>query len=125
MRGCFAGKNRMFLLLIVVSFSNVINAQKLAVKTNVLSDLTLSPNVGIELIVGNHISIDLNATYRGWDFPMDGMQFGVIKPQIRYWHHRPQTRSFFALDLLYMENKIVWNDKRYKGHGFGAGISYG
>ena len=56
---------------------------------------------------------------------MGGMRVGVMKPQLRYWRHRPKKRVFVALDLLYRVNNIVLNYKRYKGHGFGASISYG
>ena len=93
-------------LLIGIAPLHFSNAQKLAIKSNVLSDLTLSPNLGLELVANSKLSFGLNYTFRPSDFPLDQMSFTVINPHMKYWSQRPLCRFLIVLDVLYLDNAI-------------------
>lgn len=101
-----------------------LKAQKLALNTNALGWATLSPNIGAEVIVGSHISVNGHVTvhpsYKG-----NQLRFAVVQPELRYWFGRPCARHFIGITGFYMDNDIVWKNTRYKGDGFAAGTTYG
>ena len=112
-------------LLLLIFSSQTVFGQKFTFSTNVLSWATLSPNIGVEAILSSHVSLDLNLTVHPFDYKSDPMQFVVVQPEVRYWLGRPQARHFFGLNAFYVDKNFTLNDDRYKGHGFGAGVSYG
>ncbi len=116
---------RVSCLLFLLGFSQAVSAQKLAFSTNVLSWATLSPNLGIEAILSSHVSLDLHLTYRPFDYKSDPMRVTIVQPEVRYWLGRPQARHFLGLNAFYVDNNVTWKSDRFKGHGFGAGVSYG
>lgn len=100
-------------------------AQKLSVKTNVLTWATLSPNLGAEVILNSHISINGHLTYHPFNIKENPFRLLIVQPEIRYWVARPCSRHFVGLTTFYMDNDLVWKDIHYKGNGVAGGLSYG
>ena len=85
-------------LLLAVAFPREAKAQRLAVKTNVLSWAALTPDIGLELVVGNRTSIAVSAfgTYAPLkNYPI---KLVAIQPEFRYWFNgRPLTREYIGV----------------------------
>ena len=62
-------KRKILFLMIALSVSLHfrLNAQEVAIKTNVLSDAFLNVNAGIEVSVAPRWSIDLSGDFNGWN----------------------------------------------------------
>ena len=68
-----------------------VNAQTLALRTNVLYDATLSPNVGVEVKVDSLWSLGVNVGLNAWD---------IDKQKNKKWRHvlvSPNVRKYFSL----------------------------
>lgn len=104
---------------------NKLMAQKLSLKTNTLTWATLSPNIGAEVIVSSHISVNGHVTFHPFNFKDQPFRFVILQPEVRYWLGRPCSRHFIGITGFYMDNDIVWKDTQYRGDGFAAGASYG
>ena len=61
-------KRTFFLLMTVLagSFHSSVEAQKAAVKTNILSGVLLNVNAGIEMGLSPRWTFDFSADYNGW-----------------------------------------------------------
>ena len=108
-----------------------------ALKTNLLTDLTGTFNLGAEFRLSNYLTLDLSANYNPWTFS-DNRKFKhvLIQPELRYWVHEPFNGHLLGAHVNYM-NFNVGNlnlplnifsglkDYRYQGNGYGAGVSYG
>ena len=116
---------KLILFLFILAPFHISNAQQFAVKSNLLSYLTLSPNLCIDLVANRHLSFALNGTVRPWSFPGDEMSFAVVNPQIRYWFQRPLCRLFVGVEGVYIDNDIKIKDTGYKGDCKGAGLLVG
>ena len=70
----------------LLSLSQTLSAQRLAVKTNLLYDAALSPNLGLEAAVAPRWTIDLSGNLNAWDFS-DNRKWKhyLIQPEVRYW----------------------------------------
>lgn len=116
-------------------------AQQVALKTNLIYDATLSPNLGIEFQVAPKWSIELSGNVNDWSFS-GGKRWKhwLVQPEARYWLCRPLGGHFFGVHLLggqynfghlnhgfkFLNNDLRGlKDHRYQGWGAGAGIAYG
>ena len=101
--------------------------ERAAVKTNLLYDALLNANLGAELSIAPHWSIDLSGNYNGWKLS-HGRQWKhwMVQPELRYWLNSDNLRgSFFTGHLVGGQFNTTLNHYRRQGWAAGAGIGYG
>lgn len=80
---------RVFLLFVVIAFSCIsqeLYAQKVAVKTNLLSDVVLSPNLGIEVGLAPKWTMGVTGQFNAWNMSHDRRwKHWAVQPEVRYW----------------------------------------
>lgn len=126
-------------MLIVVAlslFSLEAKGQQVAVKTNALYWLTTTPNLGVEVALGDKSTLSLNANYNPWTIGSDNqIKHWLVQPEYRYWLCGKFTRSFFGAHLLYGRYNVggfklpfnvfpAFATHHYKGWAAGVGVSY-
>jgi outer membrane protein OmpA-like peptidoglycan-associated protein len=107
------------------------------IKTNLLADLTASPNLGFEFRTGGHTSLELVGQWNPFSFRggvTEWRHWGV-QPEFRYWLKETFRGHFFGLQGTYAFYNVggLWNgpftkymhDNRFQGDLYGAGISWG
>lgn len=109
----------------------------MAVKTNLLYDLTTTFNLGAEMRLSDYLSLDLSINYNPWTFSGNKkFKHLSIQPELRYWIHEPFNGHFLGAHLLYTNFNAGGldlpldifpglKDNRYRGNGYGGGLSYG
>lgn len=128
------------LLMVIMLFAcatTMVKAQKVGLKTNFLYWATTTPNLGVEMALGNKWTLDLNGGYNGWEFDNNKKfkHFSVL-PEVRYWTCEAFNGHFFGLHGLVSEynvGNIDLNIKpfdklkgyRYEGWAYGVGLTYG
>ncbi|WP_277131867.1 DUF3575 domain-containing protein [Bacteroides congonensis] len=134
---------RMFVLLVITitSITQDMKAQDVAVKSNVLADALLNPNLGIEVGLAPKWTLEVTGQFNAWMLSNDRhWKHWAIQPEIRYWFcdrfsghfmgahiHGGQYNiggfdgriSFLGTDARKLENT------RYQGWFVGGGIAYG
>ena len=143
------------LAAMLLAFGLAGSAQKLAVKNNLLYDLTQTPNIGFELAVAPKWTIGVNIGYNPWWHHADGgftFPFGkgaarakddkvqwrhfIIAPEARYWFcsvFEGHFVGFNALASCFNHGNVKYplglypslKDSRREGKAFGAGVFYG
>lgn len=117
-----------------------IKAQDVNIKTNLLADIALSPNLGVEVGLKPHWSIDLTGQMNLWTINDHKWKHWFVAPEARYWFCEYFAKHFMGLHLIggqynfgNIKNHINFlgtnltplTDHRFQGTGLGAGISYG
>ncbi|MGL4851893.1 MAG: DUF3575 domain-containing protein [Phocaeicola sp.] len=113
-----------------------INSQ-VAIKTNLLLDAFRIPSLGLEIGLGQRVTLDLPVYYNPWKYS-DQKEYKLLiaQPEIRYWFCDKFNGHFMGLHLLAGKYNVagikppfaLWDDMkefRYKGDTYGAGITYG
>lgn len=117
------------------------DAQKVALKTNLLYDALANINLGIEGKVAPRWTIDVNGNFNDWTFS-GGKRWKhwMAQPEVRYWFCEAMHGNFVGLELhggqynigklntdfmLLGTNFANLKDTRYQGWYTGAGITYG
>lgn len=114
--------------------------QKVAFKTNLLYDATLTPNLGIETKLAPQWTLDLSGNLNAWAVKDHRWKHWLVQPEARYWFCQAFSGHFLGAHLvggqynfgnLDMNFKFLGTDfsklrdYRYQGWMGGAGIAYG
>lgn len=132
--------------LLIVSICLVVasltaSAQNVAVKTNLLYDITTTANLGIEFSAAPKWTVDISGNLNAWTFSDNKKwKHWVLQPEARYWLCERFNGHFVGAHLVGgIYNMGNWNtdftflgtdfgqlkEHRYEGWLVGAGIAYG
>lgn len=108
-------------LLIGAGWSGV-SAQNVAVKTNLVSDALLSPNLGIEVGMAPRWTFDLSGSLNAWNIDNHKWKHWLVQPEVRYWFCDAIIGHFVGAHLLggqYNFGNIDMGGLRFLGTDFG------
>ena len=123
--------NRLFLwLLSILSFTLCYvpaKAQRVALKTNTLDWVLMSPNLTLDTRLSRRVTFEigvagnpLDKTVYGSDIKLKNLR---IEPSLRYWFNRPMARHFMG--VAFSGGVFNLREHCYKGNGVAAGLTYG
>lgn len=133
---------RLACLMLLMMCATSTQAQKLAVKTNLLyGAYTFTPNLGVEIGLGRRITLDISGGYNPWNLKSDfdnnkKLVHWLGQTELRYWFCRRFSGHFLGIHALGSQYNIAGHElpllfgkdsreSRYEGWTAGAGISYG
>lgn len=104
-----------------------VNAQRVALKSNVIDWATLSPNLALEMRLNSRLTLDISATANPFTFSVADVKatHARLQPELRYWFNRPMARHFVGLSFLGGLYNMNIRQHLYQGDIWGAGLSYG
>lgn len=121
-----------FFIILLAGTATLAQAQRLAVKTNLLYDLTATLNLGAEVALSPKLTLDISGSYNGWNL-LKGKQWQhfLVQPEARYWLCDRFNGHFFGLHAAYGSYDVygikspVDLNANYQGFLAGGGLSYG
>lgn len=131
---------KLILTLVCVLGAFGLRAQHVALKTNLLSDVALSPTIGIEAGLAPKWSLDLTGMLNAWTINGHNLKQWQVKPELRYWFCQRFAGHFVGVHGIggqfnwgNIDNDVKFlgtdfsklSDHRYQGWMAGAGIAYG
>lgn len=133
-------KRLVFLFVAVLAIFGTASAQRVGLKTNLVSDALLSPNLGIEVGLKPHWSLDVTGELNLWTIDGHKWKHWLVQPEARYWFCEYFAKHFIGIHAIggrynfgNIENSINFlgsdlsqlSHNRYQGWGIGGGIAYG
>ncbi|MBD5250637.1 MAG: DUF3575 domain-containing protein [Bacteroides sp.] len=130
----------LIIIIAVVIGTLTADAQSVGIKTNLLSDVALSPNLGIEVKTAPKWTVDLSGSINAWTIDGRKWKHWLVQPEVRYWFCEAFSGHFVGAHLLGgqynlgnldLDFKFLGTDfsrlrdHRYEGWAVGAGIAYG
>ncbi|WP_080905044.1 DUF3575 domain-containing protein [Parabacteroides sp. Marseille-P3160] len=125
---------RTILLFSLLIYAGNLFPQSIALKNNLLYSATATPNLGLEIGIAKHFSVDLTGGYHPWSFTQDkSLQHWIVQPEFRYWFLERFDGHYLGFHAQYADYDLYgfdlpWGmDKEYAydGHAIGGGLSYG
>lgn len=136
-------RNRILWTIVLALFGIApsLKAQDFALKSNIISDAALSPNLGFELGLAPKWTLNVSGQLNLWTVG-DGHKWRhwVAQPEARYWFCQSFAGHFVGLHALGGQFNVgnldldvnflgsdfrKLKDRRYQGWGIGAGVAYG
>lgn len=112
--------------LLMLEFVQMVNAQDVALKTNILGWVATTPNIGLEVALSPKYTLELAGAYNPWTFKDDKkMRFWLAQPEVRYWFCEKFEGHFVGLHLHGAQYFGGFKKKRYDGYLAGGGLTYG
>lgn len=124
-------KLKLYAIMIFVLLCTEVHCQKVAIKSNLLYDVTATVNAGIEVGLAPKWTFDLSANYNGWTFSHERKwKHWLLQPEGRYWFCDRFAGHFVGVHALggqynigNLNNHIsflgtdlsVLSDRRYQG----------
>lgn len=127
-------------IILVLAGAGAAVAQKVAIKSNLVSDVLLSPNLGFEVGLAPKWTFNASGQLNLWSLSGQKWRHWLVQPEARYWFCHRFQGHFIGLHAIggeYNVGNIDWGfnflgtdfsklkDRRYEGWGVGAGVGYG
>lgn len=110
------------MLFFTVSY---VKAQMVAIKSDLVKDVAMIPNLGADIVVGNKHTLGVNLYGCAQPWGKDVTLFAIV-PEYRFWFSgRPFTRHFIGFSAQMAHYDIHWNKKIYEGNSVSAGVALG
>lgn len=94
---------------------------RVAVKTNLLHDATASANLGLEVGITQHWSVELAGSYRNWDAYDITLNHLIVRPELKYWfceRFNGWFASAYAMGGMNIDAGHLWWDFSQYYHKF-------
>lgn len=131
----------LLLILVIAGASQGLHAQKIALKSNLLADALLSPNLGLEVGLAPKWTLDLTGQLNGWTLANDKRwKHWAVQPEARHWFCDRFSGHFLGahvhggqfnmggfnggMNLLGTDTRKL-KDTRFQGWFAGVGVAYG
>ena len=135
-------KLKYLLSVILLSLIGLVEArgQDVAIKTDLLKDIVLTPTVSAEFGIAPKWTIEGTAELNAWAVNDHYWKHWMLMPEARYWFCQRFAGHFIGAHILggqynvgNLDNNIKFlgtdfsnlSDKRYQGWMVGAGVAYG
>lgn len=137
-------------LILVFAFPSVSSAQKVGLKTNAIYWATTTPNLGVEVGMGDRFSFYFEGGYNPWTLNKSveinrKFKHFLLSPEVRYWFCESFNGHFIGINANYTQFNLSAmpipnlfytlhstgplvdgsRSKRYQGWAAGAGLTYG
>lgn len=130
-------KNKILVFLGLLLVTADVHAQKAALKTNLLADVTTTINLAAEVGLTAKTTLDLYANYNPWSLGSNkSFKHFLVQPEYRYWFCERFNGHFVGVHLhggVFNVGGVdmpfgLWDNlknNRYEGEFIGAGLSWG
>lgn len=128
-------------VIVCAVFSIGVSAQEVGLKSNLLSDGLLSPNIGVEIGIAPKWTIDVSGQLNLWKLSGERRwKHWLVQPEGRYWFCERFSGHFLGIhahggqyNIGGFDGKVDFlgtdlrklRDTRYQGWFVGGGIGYG
>lgn len=127
---------RKFQILCIVAMLigciDIVSAQEIGVKSNLLYDATTTLNLGLEIGLAPKWTLELPVNYNPWEFAKNRkLKHWAIQPEVRYWLCEKFNGHFFGLHAFAAGYNVGGlkvfglDEHRYEGNLYGFGFAYG
>lgn len=125
------------LIVVLICTSAPLKAQSIAVKSDLLTGMLSSPNIGVEARLSQRFTLEADLHYNPFSAGENRRwKHWWVQPELHYWMCQPFGGHFVGLNLMYGVYNVGnvklpfglfkgTRTSRYEGNVMGAGLSYG
>ena len=115
-----------FTIVLLLVAKTSLNAQRIAVTTNVLEDVILTPNIGVDIVVADKQSITFDTSFSPYklaeNFHNKRMTF---RAGYKYWLNQAFYAHYFGVDAILSSSDVGVGNFKSRDEYIGLGVGYG
>lgn len=113
-------------ILLVFGAKTSLNAQRIAVTTNILEDVVLTPNIGIDIVVADQQSVSLDASAAPYKLSENMYNKSLtLRVGYKYWFNQAFYSHYAGVDLIASSYDFGLRNYKSKYEYVGLGVGYG
>lgn len=102
------------------------NAQRIAISTNLVEYLVLSPNIEVECALTQHHAAAFSISAAPWRVSRKYSLSQIsVSPEYKYWFKMPFYGFYVGADAKYYSYDMYWDSTRSEGQLLSAGVTCG
>lgn len=103
-----------------------VNAQRVALRTNLLEWVVASPNFGVEFTLSNSLSLECALSGSPWRMTEDlYLKHIRFQPELKYWFQNLLSKHYIGITAFYDSYDVGLRSKAYYGDAYAVGLTYG
>lgn len=102
-------KKAVLLVVLLCLFGKVSAQRDVAVRNNLVYDVSLTPNLGVDVRVAEHWTLGITGGYRPWptdDNKTRKWRHLLIAPELRWWPDSTFHKGYWGLNLIYSHYNV-------------------
>lgn len=113
-------------VLLMVLTKTTVSAQRVAVTSNVLEDVLLMPNVGVDFVVADNQSIAFDATIAPYKISSKLHNKNLtFRASYKYWFSQAFYAHYIGADVVASSTDFLISSLNLRSEYVGVGVSYG
>lgn len=116
----------LLVLLLLVGAKTSLNAQRIALTSNVLEDIVLTPNIGVDIVVSDRQSLTLDTSIAPYkvsnNFYNKCMTF---RAGYKFWLDQAFYAHYIGVDAIASSSDFKILNTNFKSEYVGLGVGYG
>lgn len=115
-----------FVAVLLIATRTSLNAQRVAVSTNLLEDAILTPNVGVEIVLADQQSITFDASCSPYKLSQKFYnKCMTFRAGYKYWFDQALYAHYLGVDLVASSSDFGLGKLSSRDEYIGIGIGYG
>ena len=115
-----------FVAVLLIATRTSLNAQRVAVSTNLLEDVILTPNVGVEIVLADRQSITFDASCSPYKLSQKFFnKCMTFRAGYKYWFNQALYAHYLGVDLVASSSDSGLGKLSSRDEYIGIGIGYG
>lgn len=113
-------------MLILFLAKTSASAQRIAITNNVLEDVILTPNFGVEIVVSDRQSLSFDASVAPYKFSQNLYNKCLtLRAGYKYWFNQAFYAHYIGIDAIASSTDVRLREINYRSEYVGLGIGYG
>ena len=115
-----------FVAVLLIATRTSLNAQRVAVSTNLLEDAILTPNVGVEIVLADQQSITFDASCSPYKLSQKFYnKCMTFRAGYKYWFDQALYAHYLGVDLVASSSDFWLGKLSSRDEYIGVGVGYG
>ena len=114
------------IVIIMIAFRGTLSAQRIAITSNLLEDVVLTPNIGVDIVVEDRQSLTFDASISPYkvttEFYNKRMTF---RAGYKFWFNQAFYAHYVGVDAVLSSSDVALEKVASRDEYFGLGIGYG
>ena len=115
-----------FIIVLLLVAKTSLNAQRIAVTTNALDDILLTPNIGVDIVVADKQSITFDTSFAPYKLAQNlHNKCMTFRAGYKYWLNQAFYAHYIGVDAILSSSDIGVGKLKSRDEYIGLGVGYG
>lgn len=114
------------LVIIMIASSATLRAQRIAITSNLLEDVVLTPNIGVDFVIKDSQSLTFDASYSPYKLASEFYNKRMtVRAGYKWWLNQAFYAHYIGVDAVFSSSEVAVSKFDSKDEYLAIGVGYG